>query len=280
MENYEIVDVRVYDPTKALFKENRKDRSSCTIKWCSSKDTCSLYNKGRCVMKNMFTCMCPYGKSTSESGPTSRARAFYSWLAEHKQKYSDYLDKLKGTEDMIAKVGEYYYLPYAHMNLNSGAPFLSSSGFMHSGTPFIHEKAFTAHVVCLLIKQRPQALFGGEITSYQKEVVPKFVQHIRELFPELYNEVSKETDLTRYVVSYVGRKALLSSLEPGTEIKDGKGAKYTWIWDGEYLTSHDAFLGFMPVKFSEQTVKLKPLPNEVVIISNENQVTSKTIFIS
>lgn len=110
--------------------------------------------------------------------------------------------------------------------------------------------------------------------------MPKFVQHLRELFPELYNNVSKEIDLSGYVVSYIGRKALLSSLEPGTEVKDGKGNKYTWIWDGTYLTSYDAFLGFMPVKFSEQIVKLKPLPDEVITISNDNQVTAKTIFIS
>ena len=277
MENYEIIDVRVFDPTKSLFKESRNDRASCTIRFCTSKDTCSLYSVNKCVMNNMFSCRCPYGKTSSESGPTKRARNFYSWISERKQKYENYLNKLYKTEDMLAKVGKYFYLPYAHMSLNSSAPFLASSGFMNSGSPFIHEDNFTLATIKTLIKQRPQALFGGEITTYQKEVVPKFIQHLKECLPNIYNELSKEIDLSSYNISYIGRKALLSSILPGTEIKEGKN---TWIWDGTYLISHNAFLGFMPVKFSEHEVKIKPVVNEIIKITNENQVTAHTIFAS
>ncbi len=281
-KKYEIIDVRVYDPTKSIFKSKASDRAECWIYSCSSKDTCSLYSFGKCVQKDMFNCRCPNGKVSHEYGPTKRARAFRTWISERQTRYAEFLNKLTTTEKLIAKVGDYYYLPYPHMSYESKAPFISNATFMSSGSPFIHEKDFNVKTIEMLLRHRPMAMFGGEITDYRLKEVPLFVKHLKEFFPDIFNEVSKTVNLQSYITSFsnIGRKALLSSLKPGTMLQPKKDKNETWFWDGKFLFSTDAFLGFMPVKFSDHYIKIKPLEKEVITITSEDQVCDGIVFVS
>lgn len=275
----EIIDVSIYDPTKSLFKSKASEPAECRIYLCSNKDNCSLYKINKCIQKNFFVFGCPYGKVNYEKGPTKRARTFFSWLSERKTKYNNTLSVLSSPESVLAKVGEYFYLPYPHMFLNLDVPVLGKATILSSGRPFVHENDFNVNLIIQLLNHRPQSLFGGEITSYQKKELPLFLKHLSEQHPEMFKQVSSVVDIKKYIDTFtnIGRKALLSSLLSGTIIEKDQE---NWLWDGEYLTSSNSYLAFTPVTFTERFVKIKPVKNAVIKITNENQVCEGIVFLS
>ena len=225
---------------------------------------------------------CPYGKINYEKGPTRRARSFSSWITDRKNKYKDTLDVLASPENVLAKIGEYFYLPYSHMFLNSTLPVLDKTTILSPGKPFIHENDFTVDLIVQIIKHKPHAMFGGEITSFQNKELPMFLKHLSEKQPEMFKKVSECIDLTNYVSKFsnLGRKVLLSSLRPGVILTPKKDKKETWVWDGVYLYSDNAYLAFTPVSFEEHFIKIKPKENTHIEVTSEEQVDENTIFIS
>jgi hypothetical protein len=152
-----------------------------------------------------------------------------------------------------------------------------SEGFIGKGCAFLKKELFTVKNIGYLI----QAWMGGEILSYQKESVPKFVKHLQEKCPELFKELL-EYDLTIQKIidtySYIDRKAILQTLTPniGKFIDIHKGE---WIWDGIYLTSLNSHASFMLVdKFEE--IKVKPKERSEVKITDNGQVNKETEFLS
>lgn len=277
-----IIDAHIYNPAVSIFKTKKSDAAECWVYSCSSSDFCDLYKQKKCVQKKFMGFSCPYGKISYEKGPTRRARSFYSWISNKKELYKNTLDLLTYPENIMAKVGEYFYLPYAHMFLNTSLPVLEKSTVLSSGRPFIHEKDFTVDLISKIIKHRPTAMFGGEISTFQKKELPLFLKHLSEQQPELFNKLKIEVDLTKYISVFtnVGRKALLSSLRSGTEICPKKDSKEVWLWDGTFLCSTNAYLAFTPVKFEEHYIKIKPKEDSIIVITNENQVDDATIFVS
>jgi hypothetical protein len=99
----------------------------------------------------------------------------------------------------MEEIGDYIYLHYAHINMNEGVPFLAKSYLFSSGMPFLLKKDFTLENIIKMIKFRPQALFGGEITEYQQKTVPLFLQHLQLKYPELFGQIPAEL-LEKYKV--------------------------------------------------------------------------------
>ena len=156
-----------------------------------------------------------------------------------------------------------------------------SSGFLGKGCAFLKKEKFTKENIEYLIHFRPQAWMGGEITTYQKEEVPKFVKHLQEKCPGLFKEVLEYDPTIQTIVaaySYKGRKAILQTLTPniGKFVDIHKGE---WIWDGEYLISLNSHASFMRVnKFDE--IRVKPKGRDEVQITEDSQVNEKTEFLS
>jgi len=164
----EIIDVRIFNPDKSLFKSQLKP-AECIIYKCKNKEHCELFKNSKCILKKIFSGNCPYGTIETIKGPTKKSKKFYTWLKEHTELYKDYLNLLSGPEKIVCKVGDYYYLPYAHISFDSSLPFLAKSTIMSSGMPFIHENDFTVQTILRAINHRPHAMLGGEITDYQKK---------------------------------------------------------------------------------------------------------------
>jgi hypothetical protein len=181
---------------------------------------------------------------------------------------------------MMAFIGDYVFLPYSHMDL-ADVGFVQKNIYFNVSCPFLLKENFTVDTVLYLLNFRPQAMMGGEITSYQKEEVPKFVKHLQEISPDLFDKVYEKSEKVRAIIqtySYIGRKALLTSLTPnvGKFVDIHKGE---WTWDGEYITSKNSKAAFVLVdKFEE--IKIKPVPDAVVVITDNNQVNTDTVFLS
>jgi hypothetical protein len=279
-KKYEIIHAYIYDPsTPSLFKSGANEKSKLTTINCCNSENCGLFKRGQCsYLQSLRWDKCPYGKKNYEFGYTKRAKKYREWINEKKENYKD-IGSLSNYSKMMAVVGDFVFLPYSFMNMCEKVPFEHKGGFMLEGSLFLPLKDFTVENIKLLVEFRPQALMGGEITSYQKEEVPLFLMHLKEQMPDLYKSVCEISDVAKIKsekITNIGRKARLFSLTPnvGKFIDIHKGE---WIWDGEWLTSLNSSASFMLVRDFEE-LKIKPIGNPLVTITDEQQVNENTVF--
>jgi hypothetical protein len=234
-----IVSCCIRDPSKAVFFKTKNDHAECKRIDCSLHE-CPLREKGQCAkIAVLGVGACPYGHIFFEKGPTKKARGFVSWIEKRKEEYKG-IPTLKYPANKIAFIGDYVYLPYSHMDMNKGVPFLEHSSLFVSGKPFVKKDFWTLDTVLKIITFRPMALMGGEITSYQKESVPLFLEHLREEDKGMWEELIKVSPNLDKPPVYIGRKALLHTLNfpiEWTEENSKYGYPVTWKWDGKVLTT-------------------------------------------
>jgi len=280
---YKIIHAYVNDPTTNIFKSQRNGKAECTILSCSNSENCGMYKRGECTMLAIISGdRCPYGKKSFEKGFTPKANNFRRWIKDRRELYKDYLGKLSYPTNVMARVGDYVYLPYSLIEMNESVPFLSKSGFMLSGNRFLLFENFTIKNIISICDFRPMALFAyEEITAYQEKSVPNFLLHLSEVFPEIYAELSTTYPRAARIVkslTHKGREAVLKTLNPNVgAFVDIHGA--SWVWDGEFLTSTNSKASFMIVnKFSE--IRVKPNDNCKIVITDEAQVNKDTVFLT
>lgn len=278
----ELINVTLFEPDKSIFKQVKNDKAECRKFFCERKDDCELYAKSQCInIGNMFSASCVYGKQSVETGFTKRARRYHAWIRDRKDSHKDLLYKLKSSpRSRFAIIGDYVFLPYAHMSNNKEVDFLGHGGAFVTGKPFIEKAAFNKSIVIILLKFRPMAMMGGEIKTYQEEQVPKFAKDLEDYMPELFGEVFAEYPRIKELadsVNYVGRKAVLSTLKPGIKVKKKRDSHY-WLWDGLFLTTDGESLLFAIAK-GETSIKIKPVEGATIEITDNDQVTEATEFV-
>lgn len=276
----ELIHVHIFEPHKpSLFgKSNKNEKSQLHLYSCENPSECDAYNKGVCInAHNVFGSRCPKGTKRVIEGFSQRAKKYHSQISEWKEKYSETLWKLKKAPERIVKVYGGWMLPYPHINMDKDLPFHGVSGFMLNGAPFLAEEDFTKGLFGRLLEQRPQALMGGEIKSYQKEVVPKFVKDLHDNYPQKYNEVAN--DKARNIIDsydFVGRKAYLKTLAPNCEVVI---SRKTWSWDGSVISRRNLeTMIFEPVKWTRCYIEFTPDDSAIVEITDNNQVIDTTIL--
>lgn len=280
-----------YNPAgKNLFKASANDRAKIIVISCSNSENCQLFKAGKCSLAPVFGgCRCPYGKYHSEEGPTKRSAKVSSWCSNHRKTYEG-VGYMRDPVKKMAIVGEHIFLPYAHMNLNEAVPFLEKGHIFSSGSSFMKMPDFTVETILKIVNFHPQAFFGGEIATYQTEEIPKFLTHLREIFPNLFAQLVEKIPgiLKAYnleVISHVGRKALLKTILPciftTKGSRDGE-YKVTWKWDGNLLktsSNHVYNSTWGDVKAAAVETMLTPADDATIIIENENQFGPNTILV-
>lgn len=275
-----LVHYHVYDPSgPRLFRFEKTARASAHGIHCKLAQ-CPLLDAGQCVFRMVFGPPCPYGNLTQETGPTKRARKFHHWVSERRDKQRS-VGTLNAPPNRLAFIGDYVFLPYAHMTMCKSVPFLEHSSFL-SGNPFLPRESWTLAAVEALIDFRPQAMMGGEITSYQREQVPLFVQHIRELDPEMWRQLAASRPHLDTAPNFVGRKALLRTLNAPIDIP-AKNAKYPvhWRWDGKRLlttdtSAYDKTWGGIAL----ESFELCGVPEDAsVVVADNSWVNESTVFV-
>lgn len=283
-KEYKIIHVNIFDPSNTIFKQVKNDKAECTVVRCNNSENCVVYKKSQCIMckiRFLSIARCPHGKRFEETGPTRRARGIYDWVKKRKEQYGEYLDKLKEAKDIMSKTGDYIWLPYSFIDMNTEVPFLQHSIGLSLGYSFLKVEDFTLNTVRSICRFRPQAMMGGEIRDYQKTEVPMFFKHWKEsgLFSDIYAQFKDEDPRLKEIESSsnIGRKAVLKTLTPNVGYFGNTSE--SWTWDGEYLVSRDKSASvFLIVKAEE--VRVKPIENSEVVITDDGQVNSSTIFTS
>lgn len=266
-----VIHVHVYDPSNSIFKTKASDRAEIHTYTCDKAEVCDAHKQGRCILVGSIFGRC-FGRKSVSRGPTKRAKSFRKFVTDGKshEKYG----ALKTQPSKIFKVGNGYMMPYSQVNLDENSPFESKSGFMMTGMPYIENP--TEGALSIIYKQRPQAMMGGEIKSYQRDVVPEIVKHMHDEYPELFEKLASIHPEALGVVNefdYTGKKVKLASLSPG-KIKIGSSF---WDWDGEYLNGTGGNMIFAPADAIE--VRVKPSPDASVKVTNTEMVNENTVMV-
>lgn len=249
-----------YHPSK------QNERCQYQIIQCQDHENCDFLKRGQCVTRyGFFGRSCVSGKFIRVNGPTKRSKEYFNWKEEIENKYNGirYLDSPK----KLGFTGDRIFLPY---------PYLEESV---SGV-FIDRKDFTSEYIIGLLKLRPRAISTNcIIEEYQNKIVPKIINHLREIFPDLLNKAAAEDEEVRCLLnnsSDVGRTAILQTTTPDVGFfNDIHGG--SWSWDGEELMSMNAHVSFGLCDYS--CVSLVPKERQTVKITCDEQVNENTEFL-
>lgn len=266
--NNKVVHFNLFRPDRSIFKGSKNDKAEIQIITCSNSDKCNLFSRGECacMYNTIGFSSCIYGEKNVHYGYTKRARKYYTWCEEQMKKYHGI--KYLNSPSMMGIVGDYIFLPYAHIEMIKDFPLEKKR--------FVKIKYFTKENIIKLIDFKPRDWFSYEIKSYQ-EKIPKFLKHLSEQFPELFSQIisNKKYEEKYKKFTNVGRKAILQTLKPNIGFYiDIHGSK--WVWDGKQLHSKNSKMSFGLCKFTEIT--MVPQEKQVVKISSDDQVDIDTIF--
>ena len=269
------IHAHIYDPSKALFfKPKANEKAELHTVTCNRSEDCGVFARGECIARQMFS-GCKYGRATRETGFTRRASKYRQWIKDAGERVQG-VGQLRGATDKVSRVGDYVWLPYSHM----ASARTGQSNLVQSWSDnFVPAEEFTADMIVHLCEARPQALFGGEVTTYQRDSVPSFISHLAEEYPEMLTEAAERSERIRTLLcnlTKVGRKALLHTLIPNV------GAFKGWVWDGTYLTAtgkvaENVGTLYNPVKGTE--VRILPVEDAEVVITDDGQVGPDTVFV-
>jgi len=168
------------------------------------------------------------------------------------------------------------------MDLCKQVRFITHNLYFNSSVQFIKKEHWTLAAIITLLNFQPQSLMGGIIKKYQEEIVPLFLQHLRERDPRMFARLVEkypEYDVTPQIL---GRKAYLHTLNYPIEISTNHD-KYPvlWKWDGEHIhtTSNNAYNTIWGVFDAEAVeVKIKPKIGTSVKVLDLAWVNSDTKF--
>ncbi|MCM3131862.1 hypothetical protein M3629_03650 [Paenibacillus polysaccharolyticus] len=250
---------------------------------CEMFNECSYYKAGTCLaVLSPSSGRCKFGKVSTVNGYTSRARKYSDFQSKWKSHES--YGKLKDAPTKLGVINEDVVFPYSFITLKveNETVTVDGPGFADKNQ-FIPKNMFNVELIHKLCIYRPQAFFGGTIQSYKDEVVPLFLSHLKEVMPELYAEFTERYPQFKEI-DYVGRKALLKTIAPSkVEFRSKRypNLNETWDWDGTHLTYQSGYVSRFKVADDYEIVEItiEPKDNTKIIITNNEQVTERTVFL-
>jgi len=273
MSDYIPINFTYYNPKNSLFKAGRSDRERVVIFTCSNAQNCDAYKNNKCVMLNgLFSHSCPYGKTKIEEGYTKVSRKCGQLIQKGKNEYGD-IEYSKKSLKFVCYIGDYVYLPLPHL-LNYKNSIREKDFFKGDGD-IIKKEDFTPEFIVELLKFKPRALMGGEITSYQQENVPMFCSQLKRYMPDMFEKVKKlypDIDYIIQNINYVGKYAKVKTLLPGKVQLNNDILE----WDGTIIKAKGHQISFWGL--DNEDVVITPADNTYVKIVDNNTVTEDTEF--
>lgn len=240
----------VWNPANSFFKQKKSEKAVGHIISCQCPEKCALYAKGNCVA---FDNHCPYGGRYRVVGYSRMASKFRTWINDFEEKHKEACAAKISQPKKLEYFMDFVYVPIAYWNLNERVEFVDGGGVFSSSKPIIKREHWNAKFISEeIINFKPHALFGGVITNFQEKEVPKFLIWLKQLDPELYEEVkTMNPDHPAFTnITNVGRKAVLQTLNPNIgAFADIHGG--VWTWDGEYLYSTNSHFSFALIECRE-----------------------------
>lgn len=278
-----IINVNLYGG-KSIFG-GRETPLRAEIISCDKCDKCSYYQNNQCLnVTAPFSKGCKFGKINRIRGYTSRAQKYYTFKTKY-EKHEQY-NKLKYPSNKLGLIDNMVVFLYPYITINeteNGNISLDDPGF-GTNIAYIQYEKFTPELINRICKFQPCAIMGGVITSYQNKTVPLFLAHLKEVLPNRYLEVKQSYPELIKEINYVGRKALLQTINPSQvhyESRNYPQFNETWDWDGEFLIYDSGYVSRFNItnQYEIINIKIKPTDKSEIIISDNKQVSDKTVFV-
>lgn len=283
-----IIDVKLYGG-KGIFGGKETPLEAQIIS-CEKHDVCSLFKNGQCRALRASKGRCEHAKGSVVRGYTSKAskyREFKSTWQNH-EKYDalketfSYFDIIDGvlsihTDMILSKKQDHQMSSYD--KYADGYSFTTCwnndrENTYKNGFKIKVDELTTEHLN-VIYNLKPRALFDdGEISSYKKEFLRDFTVFIKDTLPELYIAYDEKYGFP--IINYVGKKALLSTINPGEVIV----GKHKATWDGtNIIVKGDKPIWAMFKEVDEVMTIVKPSKGYTIEITNNDQVNDKTVFV-
>jgi len=279
----DIINVDLYGG-KSIFG-GKETPLEADIIYCDKYNNCSYYKNEQCLnVRSFLSSRCKFGRVQNVKGYTSRAMKYHAFNSEWRghEKYN----KLKYPPTKLGLIEDLVVFPYSYVyieQLEDGELEIKNPNF-YKELAFIDYGKFTVDFIYKICTFKPRAIMGEEIKNYQKETVPLFLAHLKEIMPDKYNEFkNKHSNLVKEV-NYIDRKALIKTIKPSTVYYKSRSYPQfneEWYWDGEFLIYVKGYVSeFNVIKdYEVDGIKIKPSDKSIVYISNNEQVTEETIFV-
>lgn len=257
----------------AYMKANERERMLAYV--CRYDGKCPMYEQGKCVCQNLIfgDIKCPHADLIRASGLTKRANGFGKAASRWKEQYKT---EITIVNTMLCECGDYIYLPYPHLDVYGSKPIEDITG-----KRFLHKTLFTVENIRRIIKWGPCSLMGGIITDFQDKEVPKFIRHLKEVFPTLYAEYinvypDDKEKFEAICVDYIGRKAYLNTLNDGAVYIDCHRNK--WVKNEGFLVC-DNYSTWLAVGKKPRKCMQQIMGDEIVTVCKNDDVSDNTIFV-
>ena len=266
----QIIHMHVHEPT--IFKDKKASKISIS---CSLAG-CPLREKGQCIALN-YNSTCPYGKRQVALGYTSRASRYRTWVIEAKREAAAY-PQLADAEEKITFIGDYVWLPYAHMNHidgeKVGLKFHAYAGaFIGSGVPFMPASEFTVDTIIKLVSFRPRSLMGDVIDL--REQVAKFIKDLADVRPDLYQAAIERLPRIAEHVDGFNPNFTVSQLkaigENASVLYQGRNAEFR-SYDASLIMRIDSSDLPFAAAGSEHMLTFKPTPETMLTVLDDKSV--------
>lgn len=284
MEKMEVINVGLYGG-KGLFG-GRETKLEASVISCNMHESCSLFKNNQCVrVRSLGNQSCAYGKEETVVGYTSKAKKYHDF--RNKWKNHEAYGMLKHPPAKLGAMGDFVFFPYPHVGISETEKKelkLVDPWKINRGKQFIELERFDVDFIHRLCSFKPQAMMGGEISKYQKEVVPSFMTHLAEVMPDLYEAFTTAHPEFSGKIDHVGRKAYLKTLNPSPILDANKNypnLDSAWYWDGELLTYTGGHISRISVikDYEIENIVIRPTDKSVVTVADNNQVNQKTVFV-
>jgi hypothetical protein len=248
--------------------------------YCDHCENCRLYNKGLClrVTDGFSKNYCPYGEKKIIDGYTSRAAKYLGF--ERQYKNDEVYSKLNYPHKTLVEMIDEYFMfkfPYCYIDENC----CCKNNLFGSNLCFIKKENFTNELIYRICTYKPYSMMGDEIKKHREENVPNFLAELKRKYPAIYNRFVKEYPKFDKEINYVGKEALLSTINKNVYVEyNGDYFSEKWFWNGETLKYVS---GRQPDFFIAKTkeincIEFTPKENTYIEITDNNQVNDSTIF--
>lgn len=278
----EIINVGLYGG-KSIFG-GRETPLEASIISCDKHNSCSYFQNDTCLAVRSMSGGCKFGSVSDVKGFTSRAQKYHTFKSKwtsHEQ-YS----KLKSPSRKLGLIDGVVVFPYPYINIkeNEEGRIEVMRVSWSSSMSYIDYDKFTVDLIYKICTFKPQAMMGGEIVGYQREIVPEFITHLKEVMPDRYEEFIGKYEGFSDKIDHVGRKAYLTTVKPSVVYyKSSQYPKFNeeWVWDGEHLHYDSGYVSSVNITSDYEVVefKIKPSSKSIVKISDNNQVNDDTVFL-
>lgn len=265
---------------KPLFGKGRERPLEADEIFCDRHEDCSYFKQGMCLRcRCMFGTQCKYGETVRTVGYTSRAKKYYAF--QEKYKKDPLYGKLHVARGNVACVGDYLLIDtgYVQAKKKGDAYEIDSRFKLGNCVSWILKSEVTPELLSRILRARPRDMFGDIITDYQEKNVPDVLIGLKRTCPQIYNDLIREYPEYDREPNYIGKKAFVNSLRPGTHLI----ARNTeWFFDGECLIAHDFNIGAGSPWWMQgdniADVKIKVNERMVVEITDNSMVDENTRF--